>query len=68
MRRGKMEKQEILELPDFEYTPQGFKELKAVLKEGKTVRNPFSKFYSEKIEVNVIKDMNIEQHDTIQPN
>ena len=63
-----MEKQEILELPDFEYTPQGFKELKAVLKEGKTVRNPFSKFYSEKIEVNVIKDMNIEQHDTIQPN
>ena len=66
--RGKMEKQEIPELPDFKYTPQGFKELKVILKEGKTVRNPFSKFYSEKIEVNVIKDMNIEQHDTIQPN
>jgi len=57
-----MEKHEILELPDFEYTPQGFDELKAVLKEGKTVRNPFSKFYNEKIEVNVIKDMNIEKH------
>jgi len=56
-----MEKQEILELPDFEYTPQGFSELKAVLKEGKTVRNPFSKFYSEQIEVNVKKDMNTEQ-------
>ena len=55
-----MEKQKILELPDFEYTPQGFKELMAMLKEGKTVRNPFSKFYSEKIEVNVIKDINIE--------
>ena len=56
-----MDKQEILELPDFEYTQQGFKKLKAVLKEGKIVRNPFSKFYSEKIEVNVIKDTDAEQ-------
>jgi len=56
-----MDKQEILELPDFEYTQQGFEKLKAVLKEGKTVRNPFSKFYSEKIEVNVIKDTDVEQ-------
>ena len=55
-------KQEILELPDFEYTPQDFNELMAVLIEGKTVRNPFSKFYNEKIEVNVIKDMNTEKH------
>ena len=51
-----MNKQEILELPDFEYTPEGFTELKKVLKEGKTVRNPFAKFYGEKIEINVIKD------------
>ena len=57
-----MDKQEILELPDFEYTPQGFSNLKAVLKEGKTVRNPFSKFYSEKIEVNIIKDTDVEPH------
>ena len=57
-----MEKQEILELPDFEYTPQGFSTLKAALKEGKTVRNPFTKFYSEKIEVNVIKDTDVGQY------
>ena len=57
-----MDKQEILELPDFEYTPQGFEKLKALLKEGETVRNPFSKFYSEKIEVNVIKDTDVELH------
>ena len=31
-----MDKQEIIELNDFEYTPKGFGELKAVLKEGKT--------------------------------
>jgi len=51
-----MDKPEILEFPNFEYTSQGFRELKAALKEGKTVRNPFTKFYGEKVEVNVIKD------------
>jgi hypothetical protein len=61
MRRSKqMNKPEILELPSFEYTPQGFRGLKATLKEGKTVRNPFAKFYGEKIEVNVIKDSKAE--------
>ena len=59
-----MDKPEILELPDFEYTAQGFGELKATLKEGKTVRNPFAKFYGEKVEVNVIKDSNAEQLST----
>ena len=51
-----MDKPEILELPNFEYTAQGFKELKAALKEGKTVRNPFSKFYGENVEINIIND------------
>ena len=50
-----MEKPEIIELPNFEYTPQGFRELKRVLREGKMVRNPFAKFYTEKIEVTVIQ-------------
>jgi hypothetical protein len=56
-----MDKPEILELQNFEYTPQGFSELKAALKEGKIVRNPFTKFYGEKIQVNVIKDTKAEQ-------
>ena len=51
-----MGKPEILEMPNFEYTQQGFGELKAALKEGKTVRNPFAKFYGEKVEVTVIQD------------
>jgi hypothetical protein len=59
-----MDKPEILELPNFEYTPQGFSELKATLKEGKTVRNPFAKFYGKKVEVNVIKDSKAEQFST----
>ena len=57
----KKEHQKIIEMPDFEYTPQGFKELKATLKEGKAVRNPFSKFYAQKVEVTVIKGGNTEQ-------
>ena len=51
-----MDKREILEMPNFEYTPLGFKELKEALKEGKIVRNPFAKFYGEKVEVTVIQD------------
>ena len=51
-----MEKPIILEMPNFEYTPQGFIELKEVLKEGNIVRNPFAKFYGEKVEVTVIQD------------
>ena len=54
-----MDKPEILELPHFEYTPQGFNELKTVLKEGKIVRNPFAKFYDEKVEVNVVSDVKV---------
>ena len=51
-----MDKPEIYEIPNFTYTQQGFGELKAALKEGKTVRNPFAKFYCEKVEVTVIQD------------
>ena len=59
-----MDKTEILEMPNFEYTPQGFGELKTALKEGKVVRNPFAKFYSEKVEVTVIQDTETEQFST----
>jgi len=51
-----VEKPEIIEMPNFEYTPEGFKELKTALKEGKIVRNPFAKFYNEKVEVTVVKE------------
>jgi len=51
-----MDKPEILEMPNFEYNQQGFIELQAALKEGKIVRNPFARFYSEKVEVTVIQD------------
>lgn len=51
-----MDKPEIVEMPNFAYTPQGFNELKAVLKEGKIVKNPFAKFYADKVEVTVISD------------
>ncbi|MDR2546501.1 MAG: hypothetical protein LBC96_03190 [Lachnospiraceae bacterium] len=51
-----MEKVVIDELPAFEYTPQGFNELKAALKAGKIVRNPFAKFYNEKVEVTTLTD------------
>ena len=56
-----MDKTEILELPDFEYNMQGFKKLKVALKEGKTVRNPFAKYYGEKVEVSVNNDTKAEQ-------
>ena len=52
-----MNKHEILEIPNFEYTPQGFVELKKALKEGKIVKNPFAKFYNEKVEITVMRDM-----------
>lgn len=50
-----MGKIDIIDIPDFDYTPQSFEALKNALKAGKTVRNPFAKFYSEKIEVNVLQ-------------
>jgi hypothetical protein len=56
-----MEHPEIIEMPNFEYTPQGFAELKATLKGGKVVRNPFAKFYSENVEVTIIQDKVAEQ-------
>ena len=56
-----MDKPEILEMPNFEYTQQGFIDLKTALKDGKIVRNPFAKFYTEKIEVTVIQDAVTEQ-------
>ena len=59
-----MEHPEILEMPDFEYTPQGFKDLKTTLKEGKVVRNPFARFYTDKVEVTVKKDTETEQRNT----
>lgn len=51
-----MNKTEIIEMPDFEYTTEGFKVLKTALKSGKVVRNPFAKFYNEMIEVNIIQN------------
>jgi hypothetical protein len=51
-----MERIEIVELPDFEYTPKGLEELRTTLKAGKAVRNPFAKFYNGKVEVVVLKD------------
>ena len=51
-----MYKPEVLEMPNFEYTPKGFSELKAALKEGKMVRNPFAKYYGEKVEVTINQD------------
>ena len=56
----KKEHQKIIEMPNFVYSPQGFKELKATLKEGNAVRNPFAKFYAQKVEVTVIKGQNTE--------
>jgi hypothetical protein len=56
-----MENQEIVELTNFEYTPQGFMELKKVLKEGKIVRNPFAKYYGEKVEVTVTQTAELEK-------
>ena len=59
-----MDKSEIYEIPNFKYTPQGFGELKAALKEGKTVRNPFAMFYGEKVEVTVTQDTEARQINT----
>lgn len=56
-----MEKKEIIEMPEFEYTPQGFGELKTALKAGKIVRNPFAKFYGDKVEVSVTQDTEAEK-------
>ena len=55
-----MDRPEILEMPNFDYTPQGFGELKAALKDGKIVKNPFAKYYNEKVEVTVIQDTDSE--------
>lgn len=54
-----MKKHEVVEIPNFEYTPQGFIELKKVLKEGKVVRNPFAKFYADRVEITVIQDADV---------
>ena len=59
-----MDKFEVFEMPCFEYTPQGFEELKAALKQRKIVRNPFSKFYCERVEVNVIQDKELKKAHT----
>ena len=59
-----MDKPEIYEIPNFKYSPQGFGELKAALKEGKTVRNPFAVFYGEKVEVTVIQDTEARQNNS----
>jgi hypothetical protein len=52
-----MNKSNVLEMRDFEYTPEWFGKLKSVLKEGQVVRNPFVKFYSDGASVTIIKDM-----------
>lgn len=59
-----MDKTEILEMPNFEYTPQGFKDLKTLLKAGKIVRNPFAKFYGNKVEVTVVQDKDTNNFNT----
>ena len=59
-----MDKLEIHEMPNFEYTPKCFGELKTALKERKIVRNPFAKFYGEKVEITVIPDTETEQFST----
>ena len=59
-----MDKLEIHEMPNFEYTPKGFEELKTALREGKIVRNPFTKLYGEKVEVTVVPDTETEQFST----
>ena len=56
-----MDKPEVIEMQNFEYTPKGFKELKAALKEGKMVKNPFAKFYGEKVEVIVKQEVKTEK-------
>jgi hypothetical protein len=55
-----VDKIENIELPDFEYTPQGIEELKAVLKAGKVVRNPFAKYYNTEVEVLVVQETDVE--------
>jgi len=60
-----MDKPEILEMPNFEYTQQGFIDLKTALKDGKIVRNPFAKFYTDKVEVTVIQGSDTERHSNI---
>ena len=57
-----MKKTDIIEIPNFEYTPQGFEELKKALKEGNIVRNPFAKFYSDKIEITVTHVTEVTEH------
>jgi len=61
-----MDKPEVLEMPNFEYTPQGFRELKAALKEGNIVRNPFARFYGEKVEITVTQDTEAGQNRLLQ--
>ena len=61
-----MDKPEILEMPNFEYTTQGFRELKAALKEGNIVRNPFARFYGEKVEITVTQDTEAGQNRLLQ--
>jgi hypothetical protein len=51
-----MTKKEVVELPDFEYSPKGFSELKTALKAGKLVRNPFARFYGEDVKISVKQD------------
>ena len=58
-----MSRQEIVEMPNFTYTSQDFNELKMILKEGNVVRNPFARYYAEKVEVSVINDAETEQPD-----
>ena len=56
-----MSRPEIVEMPNFKYTSQDFNELKAMLKDGNVVRNPFARYYAEKVEVTVINDAETEQ-------
>jgi hypothetical protein len=55
-----MDKIEIIDLPDFEYTPQGIEELKTVLKAGKAVRNPFAKYYNTEVSITVVQEKDVE--------
>ena len=52
-----MSRPEIIEMKDFEYSQQGFEDLKVMLKEGKMIRNPFAKYYCERVEVTINQDI-----------
>ncbi|MCL2046845.1 MAG: hypothetical protein FWG88_10740 [Oscillospiraceae bacterium] len=52
------------EIPDFDYTSEGFTALEKALKDGKIVKNPFAKFYNKNNEISIVQDTIEEQNNT----